>query len=398
MQTSSNPEAKDLRVLVMTPTGRDSSLICQLLDRVNIPCQSCASWEGMLKEIRAGAGAVILAEEVLTPNVVETISALINDQPPWSDFPLLLLTVAGAVSTSSLRRLEMQKPLGNVLLLERPIRPETLVSTVRSALRARRRQYQIREQLHQQQQSEEALRKSEKLAVAGRMAASIAHEINNPLESITNLVYLCSTSERLSEIKNYLATAQQELQRVSAITAHTLRFYREPSGPGPVDVNEVLDSVLTLFCSRLNYANVVIQRECETVPTIIGLLGELRQLFANLVGNALDAMRGGGTLTVRVRRAAEWRDGCRAGVRVVIADTGQGISADKKTKIFEPFFTTKGQTGTGLGLWISSEIIQKHHGTVRVKSRVQPQKSGTVFSIFLPEQSMPESARLSRTG
>jgi signal transduction histidine kinase len=352
----------------------------------------------MLTEIRAGAGAVILAEEVLTPKVVETISALINDQPPWSDFPLLLLTVAGAVSTSSLRRLEMQKPLGNVLLLERPIRPETLVSTVRSALRARRRQYQIREQLHQQQQSEEALRKSEKLAVAGRMAASIAHEINNPLESVTNLIYLCSTSERLPEVRTYLATAQQELQRVSAITAHTLRFYREPSGPGPVDMNEVLDSVVTLFCSRLNYANVVVKKECETVPSIIGLAGELRQLFANLVANALDAMRGGGTLTVRAHRAYEWNNGCRAGVRVIIADTGQGISADKRAKIFEPFFTTKGQTGTGLGLWISSEIIQKHHGTVRVKSRVQPQKSGTVFSIFLPEKSAPETASLLKTG
>jgi signal transduction histidine kinase len=398
MQISSNPEAKDLRVLVMTPTGRDASLICQLLDRVEIPCQSCASWEVMLKEIRAGAGAVVIAEEVLTPKVVETLSRLINDQPPWSDFPLLLLTVAGAVSASSLRRLEMQKPLGNVLMLERPIRPETLVSTVRSALRARRRQYQIREQLQQQQQSEEALRKSEKLAVAGRMAASIAHEINNPLESVTNLVYLCSTSDWLPDIRRYLAMAQEELERVSAITTHTLRFYREPTGPGPVDLIEVIDSVLMLFSSRLNYANIIVEKHCERVPCIIGLAGELRQLFANLVGNALDAMRGGGTLTLRVHRGYEWTNGRRSGVRVIIADTGQGISADKKAKIFEPFFTTKGQTGTGLGLWISSEIIQKHQGTVQVKSRVQPEKSGTVFSIFLPEKSTPQSARMPRTG
>jgi signal transduction histidine kinase len=219
----------------MTPTGRDASLICQLLHRVGIQCQHCNAWEDMLGEFRDGAGAVILAEEALTPELVEALSRVINEQPPWSDFPLLMLTVAGAVSASSLRRLQMQKPLGNVLLLERPIRPETLVSTVQGALRARSRQYQLRDQLYQQHLAEEALRKSEKLAIAGRMAASIAHEINNPLESVTNLVYLCSTSERIPEIREYLATAQQELQRVSAITTHTLRFYREPAGPGPVN-------------------------------------------------------------------------------------------------------------------------------------------------------------------
>ncbi|MGZ4814047.1 MAG: sensor histidine kinase, partial [Terriglobales bacterium] len=382
MQTSSNPDSREYRVLVMTPTGRDGRLICELLDRVSIPCQNCESWERLLSEIRSGAGAVIIAEEALTPALIETLSGLIKDQPPWSDFPLLLLTVAGAVSTSSLRRLEMQKPLGNVLLLERPIRPETLVSTVRGALRARRRQYQIREQLHQQQQAEEALRKSEKLAIAGRMAASIAHEINNPLESVTNLVYLSATSEHLHDIRSYLETAQQELARVSAITTHTLRFYREPAGPGPVNVTEILDSVLLLFCSRLNYANVTVDRCCEQVPSIVGLAGELRQVFANLVGNALDAMRSGGTLKVRVRSASELNNGRRSGVRVIIADTGQGISPDKQAKIFEPFFTTKGQTGTGLGLWISSEIIQKHRGTVRLKSSVRPKRSGTVFSIF----------------
>ena len=383
-QTSSNADQREYRVLVMTPTGRDGRLICSLLERVSILCQSCESPDRLLSEIRSGAGAVIIAEEALTPALIETLSTFMKDQPPWSDFPLLLLTVAGAVSAASLRRLEMQKPLGNVLLLERPIRPETLVSTVRSALRARQRQYQIRQQLHQQHQAEEALRKSEKLAIAGRMAASIAHEINNPLESVTNLVYLSSTSECIPDIREYLATAQQELARVSAIATHTLRFHRDPAGPTPVNITEILDSVMLLFCSRLNYANIAIDKRCEEVQPIIGLAGELRQLFANLVGNALDAMRSGGTLKVRVRSASELNNGLRSGVRVIIADTGQGISPDKKAKIFEPFFTTKGQTGTGLGLWISSEIIQKHRGTVRLKTSVRPQKCGTVFSIFLP--------------
>src|SRR5437868_5777569 len=130
MQKSSSPESKELRVLVLSPTGRDGALICELLDRVSIACQNCDSWDDLSSEMRSGAGAVIIAEEALTRPLIDTLSRVIRAQPPWSDFPLLLLTVAGAVSNSSLRRLEMLKPLGNVLLLERPIRPETLVSTV----------------------------------------------------------------------------------------------------------------------------------------------------------------------------------------------------------------------------------------------------------------------------
>ena len=384
MQAKVNPETTHLRVLVLAPTGRDGALICELLQRDGIVCQKCDSWEHLLAEIRLGAGSVVIAEEALLPEVVETLSALIREQPAWSDFPLLLLTIAGAVSATSLRRLELQKPLGNVLLLERPIRPETLVSTVRSALRARTRQYQIREQLQQRQQAEEALRKSEKLAVAGRMAASIAHEINNPLEAITNLVYLSSSSDCIPDIRSYLATAQEELQRVSAITAHTLRFYREPAGPAPVNIIEIVDSVLALFSSRLGYANIEVQKNYQSVAPIVGSAGELRQLFANLIGNALDAMRSGGTLKLRIRGASDWGNGRRTGVRVLISDTGHGISPERKSKIFEAFFTTKGQTGTGLGLWISSEIVHKHQGSIRMKSHVGPTQSGTVFSVFLP--------------
>ena len=286
-----------------------------------------------------------------------------------------------------MRRSDMREPLGNGQLLERPVRPETLQSAVESALRARRRQYQIRDHLHEQQQAEQALRNSEKLAVAGRMAASIAHEINNPLEAITNLIYLCSTTDKPDDVKKYLVMAQQEMARVSAITTHTLRFYRQATNPTPVQVLEILDSVLVLFHSRLDYARVKVKKEYGTVEPILALSGELRQLFANLIGNSLDAMRGGGTLTIRARKARELR-GCRPGVRVVIADTGAGIGPEMKSRIFEAFFTTKGQTGTGLGLWISLEIIQKHSGTVRVKSRTTSQ-SGTVFSIFLPAQPVP---------
>ncbi|HLK53337.1 MAG TPA: hybrid sensor histidine kinase/response regulator, partial [Candidatus Angelobacter sp.] len=191
-------------MLVIATTGRDAILICNVLGRVGISCRKCDSWEDLFAQIDLGAGSVIVAEEALTPGALENFSQILKRQPPWSDFPLLLLTSAGAVSATTLRRGDMREPLGNVQLLERPARPETLISAVQSALRARRRQYEIRDNLERQQIAEKALRHSEKLAVAGRMAASIAHEINNPLAAITNLLYLCSTANCMSEIKNYV--------------------------------------------------------------------------------------------------------------------------------------------------------------------------------------------------
>jgi len=386
-QPINNSDSHELQVLVIATTGRDGILVCEVLRRAGIACRKCDSWEELFAQIDRGAGAVIVAEEALTTEALQKLSEIIQQQPPWSDFPLLLLTTAGAVSVATQRWRNLREPLGNVHLLERPLRPETLISTVQSALRARRRQYQIRDHLRQQQASEKALRDSEKLAVAGRMAASIAHEINNPLAAITNLLYLSSTAKDPAAIKRYLAMAQQEMARVTAITTHTLQFYRHSAKAAPVKITDVLDSVLVLFQSRLNHARIEIKKEYKEVAPVLGLAGELRQLVANLIGNALDAMRSGGTLTVRAHKAREFGGGRREGVRMVIADTGVGIRGEMKARIFDAFFTTKGQTGTGLGLWISADIIQKHSGTVRVKSCVTPGKSGTVFSIFLPAES-----------
>jgi signal transduction histidine kinase len=384
IQPTNNPEDQELRVLVIATTGRDAILICNVLGREGISTRKCDSWEDLFAQIDLGAGTVLVAEEALTPGALDRFSQIIKRQPAWSDFPLLLLTRGGAVSATTLRRRDMREPLGNVHLLERPVRPETLVSAIESALRARRRQYEIRDNLQRQQRAEKALRESEKLAIAGRMAASIAHEINNPLAAITNLLYLCSTANSMPDIKNYLQLAQQEMARVTAITTHTLRFYRHAAKPAPVKITEVLDSVLALFHSRLNHAGIEIKKRYQETAPVIGLSGELRQLLANLIGNALDAMRSGGKLTVRAYNAREFGNGARRGVRIVIADTGAGIQPEMKARIFDAFFTTKGQTGTGLGLWISADIIQKHSGTVRVKSCVTPGKSGTLFSIFLP--------------
>jgi signal transduction histidine kinase len=376
----------DLRVLVATPTGRDGPLICNLLISKGIHCVNSPTAEMARINMNAGAGAVILAEEGLSLSDVAAWTAQIAEQPSWSDFPLILLTVAGEVDRESQKKVLFRQPLGNVVLLERPIRPETLISTVQAALRSRRRQYQIRDYLAERHRVEDALRKSEKLAVAGRLAASIAHEINNPLESVINLLYLISTSSLLEESKRYTQIAMSELARVSEIVTQTLRFYRQQSKPDMVQITEIVESALVLYQGRLISAQIVIERDFRECRPIFAMAGELRQLIVNMVGNAVDAMTGGGTLKIRITNTREYSQGGRPGIRLTVADTGSGIHPEIKKKLFEPFVSTKGDTGTGLGLWVSSGIVQKHGGTIQVKSNAVSPATGTVFSVFLPLQ------------
>lgn len=372
-------------MLVVTPTGRDATLIAALLTKEGIECTVCAGAEAALARMD-DAGALVIAEEVFTPANIPVWRTKIFAQPSWSDFPIIVLTVAGAVDPSSLRKMLAREPLGNVVLLERPTRPETLISTVRASLRSRRRQYQIRDYLAQRRQTENALLQSEKLAVAGRLAASIAHEINNPLESVTNLLYLIGTSSTMEEVKLYSATAMDELTRVSEIAIHSLKFFRQLSNPTTVYLTELVDSALVLYRARLISACVAVQKDYRACPPITAMAGELRQVIVNLVGNALDSMRGGGVLKIRIDRSIEHSNGARPGMRLTIADSGSGIPSDIKSRLFEPFISSKGETGTGLGLWVSSEIIRKHGGSIKFKSSVLSPSTGTVFSIFLPEQ------------
>ncbi len=237
-------------------------------------------------------------------------------------------------------------------------------------------------------QTEATLRQAEKLAATGRMAASIAHEINNPLEAITNLLYLLAADPDLnSDSRSYVRDAESELRRVSEITTHMLRFYRQSTRPQDVDLHEVLDSVLVLFQGRLNRAGVLVEKRFAPAA-LFGFAGELRQIFANLVGNALDASSSGGRICLRVRPASHATSGA-PGVRVTIADTGTGISPAARQHLFEPFFTTKGITGTGLGLWITLELVRKHHGSIRIRSSASEPNRGTVFSLFFPAQTAP---------
>jgi PAS domain S-box-containing protein len=233
--------------------------------------------------------------------------------------------------------------------------------------------------------AEETLRKTEKLAATGRLAASIAHEINNPLEAVTNLLYLLRKNPSLDEKgRRHLTLAEQELERVTHISKQTLGFYRQVSSPSRVDVASTLESVLSVYTHKLEGQNIKVEKRWTSETQIQALAGEIRQVFSNLIANSIDAMPEGGTLTLKVSQSHDWGNGNRPGVRVVIADTGTGISPDQQRKLFEPFFTTKRDVGTGLGLWVSKSIVQKHEGSIQVRSSVRSGQSGTVFSIFLP--------------
>jgi signal transduction histidine kinase len=240
------------------------------------------------------------------------------------------------------------------------------------------------QEITQQKKAEKALVQADKLAAVGRLAASIAHEINNPLEAVTNLLYLARLSSNLEEIRNLLETADGELRRVSAIAAQTLRFHRQSSSPQEVDTTSLVKETLNVYLGRLRNCRVQLSTRLRARRTIRCFDGEMRQVLANLIANALDAMNAApGNLFVRTRETIRWSSGER-GVVFTIADTGSGIPEATIKRIFEPFFTTKGTIGTGLGLWVSKDIVNRHRGVIHLRSSQAPQHQGTVFAIFLP--------------
>src|SRR5579872_1322432 len=246
---------------------------------------------------------------------------------------------------------------------------------------------EINRDITERKQAEEALRRSEKLAATGRLAATIAHEINNPLEALTNLFYLLEADKSLgSAARDYAQTAQEELRRIAHITKQMLAFHRQTPIPVTVDVAELLDTVVGLYATQIELKSITVSRQYEDAAVIKGYPAELRQVFANLLGNAIEAVGQRGTIRLHIFRGHEWNGSGRYGVRVVVADNGPGIPASNRTRIFDPFFTTKGERGTGIGLWVSNGIVQKHEGSIQVRTSTRQGGSGTCFSVFLPER------------
>jgi PAS domain S-box-containing protein len=239
--------------------------------------------------------------------------------------------------------------------------------------------------VHEQKLVEEVLRRSEKLATAGRLAANIAHEINNPLAAISNLLYLSLEDEGLSEsTRNYLKLADQELTRTAHVTTQTLKFHKQTSAPGMAHLPETIDSVLSVFEPRFEACSVSVERDYQTHEQLYCYSDELRQVFAHLLSNSLDATARGGRLRISVKRSHAWNESKEPGVRITVADTGIGIPSAIRKDVFDAFISTKESTGTGLGLWVTEGIVRKHGGKIFLRSRTDPENHGTVVTLFLP--------------
>jgi hypothetical protein len=240
-------------------------------------------------------------------------------------------------------------------------------------------------EIHNQKLAEEALRRSEKLATAGRLAASMAHEINNPLASVMNAVYLALQDSTLTgNTRDLLKVADQELARVAQFTTQTLRFHKQSTAPALVDLSEIMESVFAMYAPRLRTSSVHVEREYRTKEKLLCFNSELRQVFANLIGNALDAVGQDGRLRICVKRGRARDSSAADGIRVIIADTGHGIPVELQKSVFEPFVSTKETTGVGLGLWVTEGIVKKHHGRITVRSSTDPVRHGTIFRLFFP--------------
>jgi two-component system CheB/CheR fusion protein len=242
-------------------------------------------------------------------------------------------------------------------------------------------------------QSETALMKSEKLAAAGRLAAILAHEINNPLQAVVNLISLLGQSRNLDEQEqSYIKLSSEELARLTHLTRQSLSFYRESAAPQSVNIEEAVEELLDLYSHRLVAKSISVRKEYSDETVVRSYRGEVRQVLTALLLNAIEAIPDTGTISIRIRKTFRWSDSVKHGIRIVIADSGAGVSRENADRIFEPFFTTKGEQGTGLGLWVANGIISRLGGIIQMRSSRDPQRRGTCFSIFLPadvEESLP---------
>lgn len=248
---------------------------------------------------------------------------------------------------------------------------------------------ELQAQIVARKKAEDALIRSEKLASVGRMAAVLAHEINNPLDAAMNSVFLAMDTQGLPDsVHNYLAMADGELKRIAHITRQTLGFYREASAPKEFHVSRFVDSVLDQLRAKIAAKKAKITRQCDEQLRITAFEGELRQVFSNLIMNSLDALSEQGQIVFRAAVSKGFKGERR--IRFTVSDNGKGMSGPVMRQIFEPFFTTKGDVGNGLGLWVSKQIIEKHGGSIQIHSSTHGLFQGTTISIVLPDGYAPK--------
>jgi signal transduction histidine kinase len=245
--------------------------------------------------------------------------------------------------------------------------------------------------ISERKRAEATLQASEKLAATGRIAATISHELRNPLDSVMQLLYLIRQSGKLdgAELRQ-LDLADQELRRMNEVAQQTLALHRQSSSKVPVNIAKLIDGVTLLYGKKILAQKIRLEKRIDWTGEISGFPAELRQVFINLIVNAVQAMPAGGRLRIHIRHSREPSGAGRAGALVALLDSGTGISLKTKSQLFQPFFTTKGDKGSGVGLWASQGVVQRHGGKIRVHSDDRPGRSYTCFTVFLPED-RPES-------
>lgn len=336
-----------------------------------------------LEELSRGSTDLIIAG---TEGLTDIDTREVIDRARSADSPIPVLLAGGRVGESGAIRMLREGATEIVQSGEM----ERLPSAIARALKVRQSAVVQSHAQHELDRSAVMLRDNQKLITIGRLAASIAHEINNPLESVMNLLYLLGEEKNLSAtVAGYLDLAKRELDRVAQISRQTLKFSRETTGPVPVHIEELLEEVLSLYGRRMMEKNLRVERQYDCGEEAIVYPGEMRQVLSNLVTNAIEASSLRGRLRLRVRCTRSWSDPGVHGIRVSVADNGSGIPPEVLHRLGEPFFTTKGQRGTGLGLWVTRSIIQRYGGEMQLRSSVRPNRHGTVFTIFLPTNLRP---------
>ena len=384
---------RDDTILIFAPTGRDPELIARMLAGLQLTPRALPSIGELCAEIGSGAGIVILAEEALTPESALRLVETIEAQPSWSDIPVLLLTTAVAIARTSQPVLEALRQRANVTLLERPVHPLTLISAVQSALRARRRQYDVRDYLADRQRSEERVRQAQKMDAVGKLAGGVAHEVNNMMTAVIGFAdYALKQLPADHPVRPDIEEVIKAGTRAAAVTQQLLAFSRrQPHQPSLLSLQEVIPELSKLLERLLGAEHELRLEVPRDLPPVLADRNQLEQVLVNLALNARDAMEPGGRLVI-AGSIVEIDDGTppssvveiRTGryVRIRVTDTGQGMSPEAREHAYAPFYTTKplGQ-GTGLGLSTVYGIIKQSGGYVWIDSRLG---EGTTITVDLP--------------
>jgi signal transduction histidine kinase len=340
------------------------------------------------KEVVPWAGCLALLDHVFSTGEIS-----IQTEPERTEYP----SAHWSYTMWPLRDAE-DDPLGVVMQVTETtqfhqraiaVNEQLLLSGVRQhELRetAERLNAQLQLEIADRKRMEQALVNSEKLAVTARFASTMAHEINNPLEAITNLIFLLAPLQTSPEAQAFIATIEDQLQGLSRIAAQSLKFHRDGNKPAVFKLNAVLSEVSDFYRAQAEKQQIIVHQRYETDGTILAFRSEIVQVVTNMLLNAFDATPPGGRVIIHLYPAPRWLCEIHAsyGYCLSIADSGSGVAPQDRARIYQPFFTTKGERGTGLGLWVSAGIINRIGGSIRVWSTCRPGRSGTCFSVFLP--------------